>query len=197
MDTRFTLYGPFHTANSAPPGFFSPRRDTPIIIRAASPKPVIVVGPQHTPSLYPRSKPVSISPVQPSRRLCGCNCRSNCACNCSCKCSCLCKGNCEGSCEQSPKQFRNLVVSIDGTSNQFGVNVLSLSSSRRFISHLSPSWQNTNVVELHSRIIKDRSVPQQITYYNSGIGTYVPPSFRSFSYWKQVLGNKIDLAIAW
>jgi uncharacterized protein (DUF2235 family) len=55
-------------------------------------------------------------------------------------------------------------------------------------------WQNTNVVELYSRIIKDE---KQLTYYNSGIGTYAQPSWRSPKYWKQVVANKIDLAIAW
>ncbi|KAJ7506852.1 hypothetical protein B0H11DRAFT_1707001, partial [Mycena galericulata] len=80
---------------------------------------------------------------------------------------------------KSDKKFRNLVVSIDGTSNQFGTN-------------------NTNVVELHSRIIKeseDRS--PQLTFYSSGIGTYVPPSLLSLTYLRQSIGNKIDLAIAW
>ncbi|KAJ7711632.1 hypothetical protein B0H16DRAFT_1667731 [Mycena metata] len=74
---------------------------------------------------------------------------------------------------------RNLVVSIDGTSNQFGPN-------------------NTNVVELHSRIVKDSDggSKEQLTFYSSGIGTYVPPS-QSFAHWKQWMANKIDLAIAW
>ena len=54
--------------------------------------------------------------------------------------------------------------------------------------------QNTNVIELYSRIIKDGT---QITYYNSGIGTYARPSWRSYTYLKQVLNNKIDLMIAW
>jgi hypothetical protein len=54
------------------------------------------------------------------------------------------------------------------------------------------------VVELHSRIIKDSDEPHpQLTFYTSGIGTYVPPSLRSIAYWKQSIGNKIDLAIAW
>ncbi|KAJ6564867.1 hypothetical protein DFH09DRAFT_894391, partial [Mycena vulgaris] len=76
---------------------------------------------------------------------------------------------------------RNLVVSIDGTSNQFGP-------------------YNTNVVELHSRIIKDSDDPSkktQLTFYLSGIGTYVPPSLWSFAYWKQLIANNVDLAIAW
>ncbi|KAF8532002.1 hypothetical protein JB92DRAFT_3104386 [Gautieria morchelliformis] len=49
----------------------------------------------------------------------------------------------------SEKKGRNLVVCIDGTSNQFGPN-------------------NTNVIELYSQLIKSDN---QLTYYNSGIGT--------------------------
>ncbi|KAF8531964.1 hypothetical protein JB92DRAFT_2578540, partial [Gautieria morchelliformis] len=70
---------------------------------------------------------------------------------------------------------RNLVVCIDGTSNQFGPN-------------------NTNAIELYSQLIKDGN---QLTYYNSGIGTYAKPSWKSWSYVKQVVNNKIDVAIAW
>ncbi|KZV92974.1 hypothetical protein EXIGLDRAFT_674515 [Exidia glandulosa HHB12029] len=78
-------------------------------------------------------------------------------------------------CNCNPKG-RNLVVCIDGTSNQF-------------------SKKNTNVVELYSRLVKGSET--QITFYNSGIGTYAKPSWRSWSYYKQVVGHKIDLAIAW
>ncbi|KAK7050987.1 hypothetical protein VNI00_005099 [Paramarasmius palmivorus] len=70
---------------------------------------------------------------------------------------------------------RNLVVCIDGTSNQF-------------------SKKNTNIVELYSRLVKDQN---QVTFYNSGIGTYATPSWRSFAYYKKVIGHKLDLAIAW
>ena len=56
------------------------------------------------------------------------------------------------------------------------------------------SQQNTNVVELYSHIIKDG---EQLTYYNSGIGTYAKESWFSFSYLWQVFINKIDLMIAW
>ncbi|KAI0042230.1 WD40 repeat-like protein [Auriscalpium vulgare] len=70
---------------------------------------------------------------------------------------------------------RNLVVCIDGTANQF-------------------SEKNTNVVELYSRLDKDA---EQLTYYDSGIGTYVKDSTWSPSYWKQVASNAIDMAIAW
>ncbi|KAF8517064.1 hypothetical protein BU17DRAFT_50241, partial [Hysterangium stoloniferum] len=71
---------------------------------------------------------------------------------------------------------RNLIVCIDGTSNQFGE-------------------KNTNVIELYSQLVKDDGT--QLTYYNSGIGTYAKPSWKSWSYLKQVVHNKIDLAIAW
>ncbi|KAJ7440547.1 hypothetical protein B0H11DRAFT_2352530, partial [Mycena galericulata] len=70
---------------------------------------------------------------------------------------------------------RNIILSFDGTSNQYGN-------------------RNTNVIELYARMEKDES---QLTYYNSGIGTYARPSWRSFQYRKQVVDNHIDLAIAW
>ncbi|KAJ8475172.1 hypothetical protein ONZ45_g15703 [Pleurotus djamor] len=60
-----------------------------------------------------------------------------------------------------------------------------------------PSIRSTNVVELFSRIIKIGGDVEQLVFYNSGIGTYARPSFRSFSYWKQVIYNHIDTAIAW
>jgi hypothetical protein len=54
--------------------------------------------------------------------------------------------------------------------------------------------QNTNVVELYARIIKNK---EQHTYYNSGIGTYAKPSWRSLSYyWRSLVDNKIDLLFA-
>ncbi|KZP18239.1 hypothetical protein FIBSPDRAFT_696778, partial [Athelia psychrophila] len=70
---------------------------------------------------------------------------------------------------------RNLVISLDGTSNQYGP-------------------KNTNVVELYSHIDVSED---QLKYYNSGIGTSARPSWKSLSYYMQSLGNKIDLAIAW
>ncbi|OCH91831.1 WD40 repeat-like protein [Obba rivulosa] len=80
-------------------------------------------------------------------------------------------------CPPPEKRSRNLVVCIDGTSNQFGEN-------------------NTNVIELY-RLVKKLPGDKQLTYYNSGIGTYAQPSWRSLQYLKQVLDHKIDLAIAW
>ncbi|KAG8722251.1 hypothetical protein FRC09_006565 [Ceratobasidium sp. 395] len=70
---------------------------------------------------------------------------------------------------------RKLIVCIDGTSNQF-------------------SEKNTNVVELYSRIKKDDT---QLTYYNSGIGTYARPFWLSYAYIRQVLHGYIDMGIAW
>ncbi|KAJ6551275.1 hypothetical protein B0H19DRAFT_950644, partial [Mycena capillaripes] len=73
---------------------------------------------------------------------------------------------------------RNLVVSIDGTSNQFGI-------------------LNTNVVELHSRVLVD-ALDEQSKYYNCGIGTYVPaPTKFSWKYWQQWIANMLELAFAW
>ncbi|PPQ84948.1 hypothetical protein CVT25_004461 [Psilocybe cyanescens] len=71
---------------------------------------------------------------------------------------------------------RNIVVCIDGTANQFGKH-------------------NTNVVELYSRLVKS---DEQLTYYNSGIGTYVKDSESWLSYeaWKQSIRHGIDQAFA-
>jgi uncharacterized protein (DUF2235 family) len=48
---------------------------------------------------------------------------------------------------------RNLVVCLDGTANQF-------------------SHKNTNVIKLFSVLEMSES---QLAYYDSGIGTYLPP----------------------
>ncbi|KAF8517054.1 hypothetical protein BU17DRAFT_50258 [Hysterangium stoloniferum] len=94
---------------------------------------------------------------------------------------CECKAPPEG------KTRRNLIVCIDGTSNQFG--------KKKFYNVLGLALHNTNVIELYSQLVKDEGT--QLTYYNSGIGTYAKPSWKSLSYLKQVVYNKIDLAIAW
>ncbi|KZV60619.1 WD40 repeat-like protein [Peniophora sp. CONT] len=80
-------------------------------------------------------------------------------------------------CGCSNKGGRNLIVCIDGTSNQFGE-------------------KNTNVIELYNLIQKGEG-DNQHTWYNSGIGTYARPSWKSLSWYKKVLSHKIDLAIAW
>ncbi|KZP16520.1 hypothetical protein FIBSPDRAFT_748635 [Athelia psychrophila] len=74
-------------------------------------------------------------------------------------------------------ECRNLVICIDDTSNKSGTT-------------------NTNVVELYSQILQEES-GEQLTYYDSGIGTSATPSWKSWSYLKQVVDNKIDLLIAW
>ena len=53
--------------------------------------------------------------------------------------------------------------------------------------------KNSNVVELFSRLVKDEG--DQLTYYDSGIGTYVKPSAWLSLAW-QSLYNFLDMAIA-
>jgi uncharacterized protein (DUF2235 family) len=53
--------------------------------------------------------------------------------------------------------------------------------------------QNTNVVELYSRLEKNK---RQLTYYDSGIGTYVKESASLRHLW-QVIDYTVDMAIAW
>ncbi|KAJ7683886.1 hypothetical protein B0H17DRAFT_1073503, partial [Mycena rosella] len=110
-------------------------------------------------------------------RGCRCNCNPKCNCRCTCACPdhCLCIDPCDSTC--GTRTSRNLIVSIDGTSNQFGDH-------------------NTNVVELHSRILVDPTAEQR-TYYNCGVGTYVPNRAKTFKYWRQRFDNVVDLAIAW
>ncbi|KAF8869684.1 hypothetical protein CPB85DRAFT_1446702 [Mucidula mucida] len=74
------------------------------------------------------------------------------------------------------KDGRNLIVCIDGTSNQFGE-------------------KNSNVVEFYSLLKKEEA--DQRTWYNSGIGTYAKPSWKSLSYLRRTVWHKIDMAIAW
>lgn len=93
----------------------------------------------------------------------------------------------------SDKSGRNLVVCIDGTSNQYSDKVRPGCLWNRLSKHYI-LLQNTNVVELYSRLEKNE---KQLTFYNSGIGTYATPSFKSWGYIKQVIGHKLDLAIAW
>ena len=58
--------------------------------------------------------------------------------------------------------------------------------------------KNTNVIELYNLVLKEvEEIPGQLTWYNSGIGTYAQPSWKSFGYYRQALLHKADLAIAW
>ncbi|RXW24317.1 hypothetical protein EST38_g1519 [Candolleomyces aberdarensis] len=77
---------------------------------------------------------------------------------------CTCRSN-EG---------RNLIICLDGTSNQFGEH-------------------NTNVIELYNRIEKGK---KQRTYYNSGVGTFADSSWLSVASWAQAIDNKVDQAVA-
>ncbi|KAJ7237256.1 hypothetical protein C8J57DRAFT_1439208 [Mycena rebaudengoi] len=82
-----------------------------------------------------------------------------------CRCECL------PECQLSS---RCLVVSIDGTSNQFGP-------------------RSTNVVELHSRIVKNVTSAPQLTLYLSGIGTYVPHSAKRL---RQAIASRLDQGVS-
>jgi hypothetical protein len=91
---------------------------------------------------------------------------------------------------------RNLIVCIDGTANQFSKKVSS-PESHFVITVLKclvfiDSLQNSNVVEFYSRLVKDK---KQLTYYDSGIATYVKDSW-SLSRAKQKTVNGIDMAVA-
>ncbi|KAK0475727.1 hypothetical protein IW261DRAFT_1340366 [Armillaria novae-zelandiae] len=137
----------------------------------------------------PSNADSSQSATRSPKRKCGCKCNPQCSCSCPCRTHCICpprdhtcnetchkqcQYTCQGKCG-SPKNYRNLVVCLDGTSNQFG--------------HF-----NTNVVELHGRVLKDDDCIKQLTFYSSGIGTRVPPGKPSLGNW---LNNAIDMAIAW
>ncbi|KAG2149452.1 hypothetical protein BD769DRAFT_336279 [Suillus cothurnatus] len=73
--------------------------------------------------------------------------------------------------DQSPG--RNLVICIDGTSNKY-------------------CDRNTNIVELYSEMVKDST---QLTYYNSGVGTYAQDHTLLMKYWMKLLSVP-DLAFA-
>ncbi|KIM83614.1 hypothetical protein PILCRDRAFT_69195, partial [Piloderma croceum F 1598] len=88
---------------------------------------------------------------------------------------------------------RNLVICIDGTSDQ-PIRREGGSSNIHMVYPLIIYSQNTNIIELYSRLASN---DDQLTYYDSGIGTYATPSWRSWTYLKQIVDNKIDLAIAW
>jgi uncharacterized protein (DUF2235 family) len=69
---------------------------------------------------------------------------------------------------------RNIVLCLDGTSNQFAAI-------------------NTNVVKLYAML--DRARNDQLSYYQPGIGTFTPPGF--WGRIKSWVVKQIDLAIAW
>ncbi|KAF8883655.1 WD40-repeat-containing domain protein [Gymnopilus junonius] len=87
---------------------------------------------------------------------------------------------------------RNLVVCIDGTSNKFGDMVHPLCVHEIVCSN---SIRRTQMIELYNLILKRREDNQR-TWYNSGIGTYARPAWKTLSYYAQVVSNAIDLAFA-
>jgi uncharacterized protein (DUF2235 family) len=69
---------------------------------------------------------------------------------------------------------RNIVLCLDGTSNQYAAT-------------------NTNVVKLYAML--DRARPDQLSYYQPGIGTSVPSGV--WGRIKRWFVKQIDLAVAW
>ncbi|KAJ3555863.1 hypothetical protein NM688_g2346 [Phlebia brevispora] len=74
------------------------------------------------------------------------------------------------------RKGRNLVVCIDGTSNRFNEDM-----------------KVTNVIKLYNLTEKNE---QQLTFYNSGIGTYARPSTFSPKHFLKVCSHIFDQAIA-
>ncbi|KAK0451378.1 uncharacterized protein EV420DRAFT_714383 [Desarmillaria tabescens] len=117
---------------------------------------------------------------------CKCQCNPQCICNCPCLVHCVCRWKRDHKCKTPECKphvcdsrcishtSRNLVVCLDGTTNQFG------------------HW-NTNVIELYNRILKESEDANQLTFYSSGIGTYIPSTTHWLSTW---FYNTIDSAIA-
>ncbi|KAL0572721.1 hypothetical protein V5O48_009246 [Marasmius crinis-equi] len=71
--------------------------------------------------------------------------------------------------------IRSLVVCIDGTTNKFGD-------------------KNSNVVKFYARLVKN---DDQVTYYNSGIGTYPGSPSKSLTHYKRIVSHKLDAVVAW
>jgi uncharacterized protein (DUF2235 family) len=69
---------------------------------------------------------------------------------------------------------RNIVLCLDGTSNQY-------------------SAVNTNVVKLYAML--DRARNDQLSYYQTGIGTFPPPGI--WGRFKRWFATRLDLAIAY
>ncbi|OBZ69655.1 hypothetical protein A0H81_10342 [Grifola frondosa] len=51
-----------------------------------------------------------------------------------------------------------------------------------------------NIDQLHKKLVKDKT---QLTYYNSGVGTFMPPSTLTLRYWKRRIDGTLNLQIAW
>lgn len=94
----------------------------------------------------------------------------------------------------SAQKPRMLVVCFDGTTNEYGPEVCSLSPAVLLDPLFINAPQNTNVVKFFAMLRKD-SEDEQLCYYQTGIGTYEPPSFWSpLTKW---LAKLADEAVAW
>ncbi|KAJ7315060.1 hypothetical protein DFH08DRAFT_755614 [Mycena albidolilacea] len=118
-------------------------------------------------------------PRRPTK--CGCTCQLNCNCTCTCVHPehrvCRTTPSCHAKENAGHRVSRNLVLPINGTSNQFGI-------------------YNTNVVALHGRVLASCDANQK-KYYNYGIGTYISHHNRASSkYWRQKVDNALDLPFA-
>ena len=97
-------------------------------------------------------------------------------------------------CNVRPKEDgRNLVVCIDGTSNDFGPHVIVLYSFSSCLHLLL--YQSTNVVKLFQKVER-KTTPEQHAYYFSGIGTGSESSYILNRMGRAVL-DTVDVAIAW
>ena len=96
---------------------------------------------------------------------------------------------------ESSSKRRNLIVCIDGSSNQFGTKVHPFLTSFFFLvlKHYG-LCQNTNVIELYKCIPGN---DEQFTYYSSGVGTYAKGSWWTPGAFMQWADSKIDVVIAW
>ena len=105
--------------------------------------------------------------------------------------TCGCRGN-------PNKTTRNLVVCIDGTANKFGRKVCNTCVFPPGAHTLPIFQQNTNVVKLFEAVDCDTKdpLPEQCTYYSSGIGTR-PRILDVFHRVQRAISDKLDMAIAW
>ena len=94
-------------------------------------------------------------------------------------------------CTRNPDR-RNLIVSMGPRISS--ASRCAVRCTVRFVAHrIIWTPQNTNVVELYSRLDKD---DKQLTYYNSGNGTYVKGS-NWLGITKQALVHGWDMAVKW
>ncbi|KAJ6487760.1 hypothetical protein C8R45DRAFT_1213793 [Mycena sanguinolenta] len=106
-------------------------------------------------------------------RQCGCDCTDACRCACSCRNHCTCAARCDGTC--AAHLARNLVICLDSAVAKLGS-------------------QNTNVLELHSRILVDPD-QDQLTYYACASGVYTSSHDGTMKQWFRRVENAVDRVI--